>query len=89
MGDQVVLQHGIAAQELNQIASMGHWPQLGSGRSDPQGEHALHDPLGVLQLLHRLLAKAISRLALTPELHEGGLGHVLLDGGEFQAQGAP
>ena len=43
----------------------------------------------MLQLLHRLLAKAISRLALTPELHEGGLGHVLLNGGEFQAQGAP
>ena len=41
-----------------------------------------------MQLLHRLLAKAIGRILIPPQFDQGSLGHVLLDGGELQAQGA-
>jgi len=78
--DQALFEHFIVLQQTDQISCMGDRLQLGGTGSSAMKKHLLNDPFGVLHLLDRLRSETLSRLLISPQLKQGGLGHVLLDG---------
>ena len=86
--DKVVFEDQVEPEQSDQICCMGNWPQLGCSRGNTQGKHALHETLGVLHFFHGFASKPGGRFPIAPELHKGGLGHVLLNSRKLKAQGA-
>jgi len=57
--DQQSFEINVVLKKTDQVWSQGDWSQLGGRRRYAQGEHASHDPLGVLHFLHRFSSETL------------------------------